>query len=173
MKRRLSVVIALGTILVSGWASRALAQDAVMPIDNDEMRYQFMAHNFIVDGVEQEIYLKLDRFTGDTWRFHASNPRWVPVPESTTGAAREAGSQSRYELLPHNYFDQNGDPQELYIRADLVTGSTWVYRGANGTWREVSQDAPAAPPATQTSQQTVPQPTPQLAPQSMQQTVQQ
>jgi len=146
MKRRICSVIALGTFLMVAWASGAIAQDASSPVDKKELRFQFMAHNFMVDGIEQEVYLKLDRFSGETWRFHASNPRWVPVPESGTGMAREASSQSRYELLPHNYFDQNGDPQELYIRADLVTGNTWVYRGANGTWRTVGQE-------TQTVQQ--------------------
>lgn len=140
MKRRIGSVIALGAIVMLAWASRAIAQDASSPFEDKELRYQFMAHNFIVDGIEQEVYLKLDRFTGETWRFHASNPRWVSVPETASGAARESSSQSRYELLPHNYFDQNGDPQELYIRADLVTGNTWVYRGANGTWRDIVQE---------------------------------
>jgi hypothetical protein len=140
MNRPLGSVIALWTIVMVAGASGATAQDALSPPENKELRFQFMAHNFMVDGIEQEVYLKLDRFTGETWRFHASNPRWAPVPEAADGIARDASSQSRYELLPHNYFDQNGDPQELYIRADLVTGSTWVYRGANGTWRDVGQD---------------------------------
>lgn len=140
MKKALGSVIALWAVFVAVGATGATAQDAVSPPAKQELRYQFMAHNFIVDGVEQEVYLKLDRFTGQTWRFHASNPRWTPVPESSSGYVRETGTMSRYELLPHNYFDQNGDPQELYIRADLVTGLTWVYRGANGTWRDVGQE---------------------------------
>src|SRR3990172_7447429 len=48
-------------------------------------RYQFASHNFSVDGIEQEVYLKLDRFTGKTWRFHVSNPRWVQIPEPGQG----------------------------------------------------------------------------------------
>jgi len=145
MQRRILTMIALGAVLTAAWASVAIAQDSFSPSDKKELRYQFMAHNFMVDGIEQEVYLKLDRFTGETWRFHASNPRWVPVPETSGGMARESSSQSRYELLPHNYFDQNGDPQELYIRADLVTGNTWVYRGANGTWRDVGQETQTPP----------------------------
>jgi hypothetical protein len=144
MQRRIGSAIVLGVILMGACASSALAQDASLSNDKKELRFQFMAHNFLVDGIEQEVYLKLDRFSGETWRFHASNPRWVPVPETSSGIARESSSQSRYELLPHNYFDQNGDSQELYIRADLVTGNTWVYRGANGTWRDVGQDTQPA-----------------------------
>jgi hypothetical protein len=142
MQQRFGNWIALVTIVIVAWVGSALAQDAASPSDSKELRFQFMAHDFIVDGLEQEVYLKLDRFTGETWRFHASNPRWMLVPETSNGIALEAGNQSRYELLPHNYFDQSGDPQELYIRADMVTGNTWVYRGANGMWHEVGQESP-------------------------------
>lgn len=138
MMRHLQFGMLLSMILIGATAVIATAQESPFG-EQKELRYQFMAHNFLVDGVEQEVYLKLDTFTGQTWRFHASNPRWVPVPESSGGYTRESGNQSRYELLAHNYFDQNGEPQELFLRADMVTGLTWVYRGANGTWRDVGQ----------------------------------
>jgi hypothetical protein len=137
--RHLCIGSFLGLILIGVMAVDATAQESPYS-EQKEMRYQFLAHNFLVDGIEQEVYLKLDTFTGQTWRFHASNPRWVPVPESTGGYTRESGSQVRYELLAHNYFDQNGEPQELFLRADMVTGLTWVYRGAKGTWRDVGQE---------------------------------
>ena len=140
MKSPYRIVAACG-ILLLGLSSIALAQDELLtPIQDDDLRYQFEAHNFIVDGIEQEVYLKLDTFTGRTWRFHVANPRWAAIPEASEARARGASNAKRYELYPHNYIDQNGDPQELFIRADLVTGNTWIYRGANGTWRDVTQD---------------------------------
>jgi hypothetical protein len=140
MHSRIHQIVAFGMLLLGSLALPSHGQELLTPIQDDDLRYQFEAHNFIVDGIEQEVYLKLDSFTGKTWRFHVANPRWTAIPEASNGQARGASNAKRYELYPHNYIDQNGDPQELYIRADLVTGSTWIYRGANGTWREVSQD---------------------------------
>ena len=140
MCKQFGKLTALWIVLVAAWAMPAFAQEVLSPIEEDDLRYQFVAHNFIVDGIEQEVYLKLDTFTGRTWRFHVANPRWTAIPEASEGRTRGASNARRYELYPHNYIDQNGDPQELFIRADLVTGFTWIYRGANGTWRDVTQD---------------------------------
>lgn len=129
-----------GMLFWNAHAVPSIGQELLTPIEEDDLRYQFMAHNFIVDGIEQEVYLKLDTFTGKTWRFHVSNPRWASIPDASDSRALGASNARRYELYPHNYIDQNGDPQELYIRADLVTGYTWIYRGANGTWRDVTQE---------------------------------
>jgi hypothetical protein len=127
-------------IVSSVWSIRAMGQDPVMPISLDDMRYQFMAHSFLVGGVEQEIYVKLDTYTGQTWRFHASDPQWNSIGESQKDYPRDSSSLSRYEIHTHDYLDTNGDPQEVILRADVVTGHTWTYRGANGTWKEVAQD---------------------------------
>ena len=72
--------------------------------------------------------------------FHVSTPRWVAIPEPTQGLARLPGTAVRYELYPHNYLDQNGDSQELIVRADSESGYTWMYRGANGSWKDIGQD---------------------------------
>jgi hypothetical protein len=98
-----------------------------------------MAHNFTAGSVEQEIFIKLDRYTGQTWRFHASNPRWDAIPEASNSRARGASESSRYELLPHDYLDQKGESRELFLRVDMVTGFTWSYQGAAGTWQDVPQ----------------------------------
>jgi len=121
-------------------SNQSMAQDSSVPIALEDLRYQFMAHNFMVGGFTQEVYIKLDTYTGQTWRFHASEPRWMAISEVFEQYPRDVSSLSRYELHTHDYLDTSGDPQELILRADVVTGHTWTYRGANGTWREVSQE---------------------------------
>ena len=140
MVRQTNIVIALALTFLGMAAAAAQAQENITSLPANEPRYQFMAHNFIVDGVEQEIYVKLDRFTGKTWRFHVSTPRWVAISEPTQGLARLPGTAVRYELYPHNYLDQNGDSQELIVRADSDSGYTWMYRGATGSWKDIGQD---------------------------------
>lgn len=102
-----------------------------------ELRYQFLAHAFAVNGTEQEIFIKLDTYTGKCWRFHASSGKWQPIAEPTAGSARPEESFSRYELLSHDYFDTYGEEQELIMRVDMVAGNSWTYRGANGIWKDV------------------------------------
>jgi hypothetical protein len=135
------LVVVLGLLCAA--LPGAMAQEpgkGPAPENENELRFQIMPHNFMVNGVEQEIFLKLDRYTGKTWRFHASNPRWTVIQEPASGHPRESGKQLRYELYAHDYFDQNGDEQELCLRADLVTGYSWTYRGASGAWKDVEQD---------------------------------
>jgi hypothetical protein len=105
-----------------------------------ELRYEFMSHVFAVNGTAQEIYIKMDSFTGKTWRFHASTGKWQPIPEPTGAATLPDDTYSRYELLSHDYFDTYGEDQELMLRVDMVSGNGWTYRGANGTWKEIGQD---------------------------------
>lgn len=102
-----------------------------------ELRYHFLAHAFSVNGTEQEIFLKLDTFTGKTWRFHASSGKWQPIPEASGGFPRPEDTFSRYDLMSHDYFDTYGEEQELIMRVDMVAGNSWTYRGANGTWKDI------------------------------------
>ena len=107
---------------------------------HEELRFQFIPHVFGVNDVLQEIYIKLDAYTGKTWRFHASSSQWTPIPEpNTANQAREASEQNRYELLTHDYYDTYGEEHELILRVDGVSGNSWTYRGANGAWKEVTQ----------------------------------
>ncbi len=136
------MVTLMGVLTLQATAQETI-QDAiksVAPNNETQDRFQIVPHNFTVNGIEQEIFIKMDRFTGKTWRFHASSPRWTVIAEPTTGRAREGDNRARYELLTHDYFDQNGDEQELCLRADLVSGFTWTYRGASGAWKDVEQD---------------------------------
>lgn len=108
--------------------------------DELDARFQAMVHDYSVSGFDYEILLKLDTYTGKTWRFHASNARWSPIPEKEGEAPLDGGTIARYELIPHAYLDTNGVEQELYLRFDSVSGRTWTYRGSNGSWREIEQD---------------------------------
>lgn len=136
-KRLFFLILFLLTYLAVG--RHAGAQEFFDAVDDPEWRYQFMAHNFTTGGVNQEIFIKLDRFTGKTWRFHASNPRWEPIPESSGGRPLGSSDTSRYELIPHDYLDQKGESRELYLRVDMVSGFSWTYQGAGGTWQDVPQ----------------------------------
>lgn len=140
MKRPLYCVVMLMMILLGASMLPAKAQVPVPAESVDSWRYQFMAHNFSVEGAELEVYLKLDSFTGRTWRFQVGNPQWSMIPEQTSGWDGSSSNLPRYELFAHNYEDQNGQPQEVILRTDALTGYTWMYRGAEGGWREIGQD---------------------------------
>lgn len=156
MKLQHVFVYALIAALASGYAMIATAQQpapapqtSVQPpsgelqlsapkqVTEEQLRYQFAPHQFGVNGVLQEVYVKLDTYSGKTWRFHASAARWTPIPEPTGDTALESGEESRYELLTHDYYDTYGEEQELIMRVDHVTGATWTYRGATGAWKVV------------------------------------
>jgi hypothetical protein len=107
---------------------------------HEELRFQFVPHQFGANNVLQEIYLKLDCYTGKTWRFHASTVRWTPIPEPSGAQPLDASEQNRYELLTHDYYDTYGEEQELIMRVDGVSGAAWTYRGATGAWKEVEQE---------------------------------
>jgi hypothetical protein len=139
MENRLILAVLLLVTCSAALATRLAAQELPLSIEDPELRFQFMAHNFSTNGVEQEIYLKLDRFTGKTWRYHASNPRWEPIPEAKNGRPRGASGTSRYELLSHDYFDDKGEAKELYLRVDMVTGYSWTYQGIAESWTDVPQ----------------------------------
>ena len=125
--------------LMGTWSSYARTQEFSAE-DEFEPRYQFMVHDAIVDGTPYEIYLKLDRHTGKTWRFHANKGRWTSIPEAKKGRIPQKSNQVRYELLPHEFVDPKGETKELYIRADMLGGDTWMFRGLKASWQEIAQD---------------------------------
>ena len=135
--KRYCAMAALLVAVVAGWATVASAQEAgkatpapknpqtapeiaaaVAAQDPDhELRFQFLAHAFAVNGTEQEIFIKLDTYTGKTWRFHASSGKWQPIAEPANGYPRPEETFSRYELMSHDYFDTYGEEQELIMRS--------------------------------------------------------
>jgi hypothetical protein len=139
MKRPMNHVLLLMLMMLGAWTLSTYAQVPAPAEMVDDWRYQFMAHDFTVDGVEQEVYIKLDSFTGRTWRFSISNPKWILIPEQQNGRGLSASNEARYELFAHNYEDKNGEPQEVILRTDAVSGYSWMYRGSDGGWREIGQ----------------------------------
>lgn len=122
-------------------AHYTVAQDVAAPYDDEvQARFEFTPHSFSANGSDWEIFVKIDYFTGQTWRFHGSDPKWTPIAEQEEGAP-EPDKRYRYEMLVHNYI-LNGQPTELVLRVDVVTGMTWVYNGTYEGWRRV--DAPVA-----------------------------
>ena len=107
----LTMVAAIGGFAVVSVAQRAPGSPPVpaangeptLPVPtqatHEELRYQFSPHQFGANGVLQEIYIKLDCFTGKTWRFHASTAKWTPIAEPESVSPLESSEQNRYELL--------------------------------------------------------------------------
>jgi hypothetical protein len=147
MKKQSLFAVAVAATLAVGWAFQATAQAPPMPVNQpkQDLRYQFVAHAYTMNGSDQEVYLKLDCYTGKTWRFHASDPRWIAIPEPSDGHLPEASEQCRYELMTHDYFDTFAVEQELILRVDRVGGYAWTYRGSDGTWQDVPQDVDSGP----------------------------
>jgi hypothetical protein len=127
------------SVTLSSADNEVSLQGATQP-DDEQLRYQFVPHQFGVNNTLQEIYIKLDCFTGKTWRFHASTAKWTLIPEPATGQPLEASDLNRYELMTHDYFDTYSEEQELIIRVDRVSGATWTYRGATGIWKQIQQE---------------------------------
>ena len=150
MKRRLcGMTVLLTTVplaavllmtVIGGRSNYVGAQETEGLSEKKELRYEFKAHNFIVEGVEYEIFIKLDQHTGRTWRFHAGQLKWEAISEPSKGSAPVADDRYRYEMYAHDYNAQSGAPTELFVRADLLTGRTWIYRGIFKSWKVVEQD---------------------------------
>ena len=144
MKRSFWTILLLLMVSSGGWAVYVGAQEfqglvAEAPTDEaqDQLRYQFTDHFFVQNGREFEILLRLDRLTGETWRFHASQGAWTPIAEPSNGTRPVSSREQRYELMSHIYRDQNGVRHELFLRVDYVDGHSWSYRGMAGTWKNI------------------------------------
>ncbi len=102
-------------------------------------RYQIDTHDFTYNGHDYEIFLKLDRHTGQTWRFNASNPKWALIAEAKEGPSPEATDHNRFELFVHDYTTESGAAEEMFIRLDKETGQSWTFRGVNPAWQPLAQ----------------------------------
>ena len=128
--------ILLLTGMLGAITAYATAQDPPKPITQSTVRYEFLAHSFETSGEEYEIYIKLDQYTGKTWRFHASTMKWTEIEEPKVDVPRP-DKKFRYELHAHDY-TLNGEPIELIMRADVISGSTWIYMGTYKGWRKLT-----------------------------------
>jgi hypothetical protein len=99
-------------------------------------RFHFTEHFFLKEGQPYEIILRLDRQTGQTWRYHATQTQWTVVKESS-GAAPAADYQDRYELLSHVYRNPQGIQLERMMRIDYLSGRSWMYETTAEQWNEI------------------------------------
>jgi len=103
-------------------------------------RFDIVTHNFTRDGNEVEVWIKIDRFTGQTWELDGSREmRWKTIPELKESEKPTAGGVLRYELYAHN-FTKGGKDLEVYFRFDRQTGKTWRWSGTDPGWAVVDQD---------------------------------
>lgn len=145
MKRSFWSMLLIVMTVSGGWAIYVGAQDfqnlltETSPGENrDELRYQFTDHFFLQNGRQFEVLLRLDRITGETQRFHASQGFWTSISEPEESPRPIASGENRYELISHVYRDQAGIQHELFVRVDYVDGTSWSYRGMADTWTAIA-----------------------------------
>lgn len=154
MTRLIWSAILLCIMVGGGWTIYAGAQDLMTEVkqidDSADPRYQFIEHYYTnSNGFKYEVFLRLDRETGQTWRFHASQPTWSPIGEPAGEILPSEPGINRYELLSHEYRDGYGQQQELFLRVDDCNGASWKYRGMADAWESIAvqgggQDNPAS-----------------------------
>ena len=129
------LLLALASGGTAGAAQETFESQAAEPSD----RFEVATHNFVKDGVEHEVVIKLDHNTGQAWKMDSSvEVRWKPIPEKENERPAVGGG-ARYELYCNN-FTANGREQEIYLRFDRQTGKTWVWSGTEPAWKAVEQD---------------------------------
>ncbi len=138
----------IAIMVAGGWAIYAGAQELVSEIETVDAwadpRYQFIEHYYVqTTGVRYEVFLRLDRETGQTWRFHAGDAVWTPILEPNGETLPSEPGMNRYELMAHEYRDTYGRQQELFLRVDFVDGQSWRYRGLAANWEAIPVNLPA------------------------------
>lgn len=143
-------VMLIAILTGGGWALYAGAQEIAAEVEKiDTMadpRYQFIEHFYTQsNGLKYEVFLRLDRETGQTWRFHASRPIWTPVGEQENEVLLRESGVNRYDLKAHEYRDSLGQTQELFLRVDYIGGDSWKYRGMADAWEPLALVADTQP----------------------------
>lgn len=144
MKRSFWSIVFLAMTILGGWTVYVGAQeiqDLVVPAEarsDDESsaqhRYQFVDHFFMHNGIRYEVFLRMDRTTGKTWRYHASQSAWTEIGEEASGMPEVDGKEKRFELMSHVYYDEGGTEHEQFLRVDSIDGLSWKYKGLDKTW---------------------------------------
>lgn len=126
-------------LLTTFWASDP-AQQPTPAVPSGTNRFQIAVHNFVRDGQEVEVLIRLDRHTGKTWQFNAGQHRaWKGIPDDNDGPKPTAGDLPKYELVCHN-FSKAGKEYEVYIRFDQQTGRSWQWKGAEPAWKIIEEE---------------------------------
>ncbi|MCC7476795.1 MAG: hypothetical protein IT425_15500 [Pirellulales bacterium] len=150
MKRTFWTAVLLAITLTGGWTLYVGAQELQKEIGFGSVseaklpRFQFVEHFFLNEGEPYEIFLRLDRQSGLTWRYHATQSGWAAIKESSKDTL--AGEQpDRYELLSHVYRNEQGIQLERMMRVDYQSGRSWAYDPAASQWAEIEvEGAPSA-----------------------------
>ncbi len=125
-------------LLFAVLTTSAAAQDESPLTHKSDSRWHVIAHDFTVYGVDYRVFVKLDHHSGQTWRFHAFNMKWIEIEEPKTGPDGSS-AQPRYELHVHDA-RVNGVPVEFLIRVDRFTGHSWIYNGNYPAWKLIPSE---------------------------------
>ncbi|HEX3526821.1 MAG TPA: hypothetical protein VH988_07120 [Thermoanaerobaculia bacterium] len=103
-------------------------------------RFDIVTYNFTRDGKEAEAWIKIDQFTGQTWKLDGSmGMQWKMIPEQKESEKPVPGGVLRYSLYVHD-FTKGGKAMEIYVRFDRQTGKTWRWSDTEPAWVVVDQD---------------------------------
>lgn len=131
----------LSTLLVLMPVGTAVAaQDTEPQAAESTDRFDVVTHNFTRGDREVEVWIKIDRFTGQTWTLDGSlEMKWKAIPELKESDKPQAGGVPRYDLYAHD-FTKDGKEMEVYIRFDRQTGKSWRWSDTESGWGVVGQD---------------------------------
>jgi len=163
MQRSFWSILFIVMTIVGGWTVYVGAQeiqDLLVPAPpqgaeaEEQYRYQFVDHFFMHNGTRYEVFLRLDRITGRTWRYHASQPGWTEIGEEPGSLPARDGAVNRFELMSHVYYDESGTEHEQFLRVDYADGHSWKYKGMDKAWTALTVPGESRP--AQVSQEPVP-----------------
>ena len=103
-------------------------------------RFDIITYNFLRDDKEAELWIKMDRFTGQAWTLDgAVDLHWKKIPEQKESEKPVAGDVLRYDLYVHD-FTKDGKDMQVHLRFDRQTGKSWRWSYTEPTWVVVGED---------------------------------
>lgn len=139
MKLLVALSILAALVLAADCGAAQEASSAAATTEPED-RFQIAVHNFVRDRKDVEVYIRLNRLTGRTFRLNTTGAmRWQPIPEQKDGETLEVGDTPRYELCCHN-ITRGGKDLEVFLRFDRQTGKTWSWSGTEPSWMAVEED---------------------------------
>ncbi len=102
-----------------------------------ESQFQMLSHTFDTSGGSDRVSIKIDRFSGKTWRLDPASVSWLPIAEADAAAAPEAAANARYALQVQAG-EASKSPTATFLRMDLITGDAWLYTQQQGAWKSLA-----------------------------------
>jgi hypothetical protein len=149
MKRMFWTAVLIAITLTGGWTLYVGAQELQNQIgfgaDSEPRapRFQFIEHFFLNQGEPYEVFLRIDRQTGQSWRYHATQTMWSMIEESSERDP-QGGFHDRYELMSHVYRNPQGIQLERMLRVDYQSGRSWTYDPMASRWDEIAVEGTAS-----------------------------